>query len=503
MPVRHVVLLIGDGMGPQQVGLLLEYARRATQSAYSGEPAAMERAMRQGTMGWVRTFVAESLVADSAAAASQLALGRPSAQESIGLDLDGQPADSILEQARAAGMATGLISDTRLTHATPAAFAAHEPHRSREAEIALDLLETQPDVMLSGGLRYFLPASVATDRRLQAELRAWGVPETVALSSSRRDERHLLREARKAGYHLVWDAAGLATAPPEGRLLGLFAASGMHNAIRHARGAAGQPSLREMTLAAIERLWGHPQGSFLMVEAGQIDWAGHANDAGWLLHEMLRMDAVVDALLAAMADRDDVLLLITADHETGGFGFSYSRHEIPATRPDATSPTGVLPNFNFGHVGQLDALHRQTQTFQELFRAFAAQPSAAQTSEALIGAVAETTGLRIGAEAAAAVLATKPNRTRIPGHHYLDHATVPKLCDFADFYVYRNEMRPALLGRALASQQNVVWSTGTHTATPVPVVAVGPATAAARFNGVHTLSEVGALAAELLLGEAP
>ncbi|TDI82790.1 MAG: alkaline phosphatase, partial [Caldithrix sp.] len=146
---KNVIMIIGDGMGPQQVGLLLAYARQAPHSVIKNRTTALDRMLKEGgVLGISMTDAANTLVTDSAASATQLATGKPSGAEMIGSDADGNPTTTILEIAKKQGKSTGLVSDVRMTHATPAAFAAHQPHRTLENEIAVDMLKTGPDVML-------------------------------------------------------------------------------------------------------------------------------------------------------------------------------------------------------------------------------------------------------------------------------------------------------------------------------------------------------------------
>lgn len=237
-----------------------------------------------------------------------------------------------------------------------------------------------------------------------------------------------------------------------------------------------------------------------MIEGGQIDWAGHANDAGWLLAEMRRFDAAVAAVLAWVAGRDDTLVVITADHETGGFGFSYSASAIPSAAKGDTSPTGVLPQFNFGRTTTLDRLAAHRSTYGHLLRGLAALPPGERTPARLAAVVREQLGWTIDEAAAARVLEDEPNAFRVAGHPYLDRPTAPRIDDFDAFHVYLDDRRSAALARALATEQNVVWASGTHTSTPVPLIAVGPAATTARFAGVRTLDEVGRRISEALLG---
>jgi len=203
-----------------------------------------------------------------------------------------------IEKAKKAGKATGLVSDTRLTHATPASFAAHQPHRSLENQIASDMLATGADVMLSGGLRHWIPKSTNDKGETYKQLEQLTQGD-VYLKSKRKDDRNLLTEAEKDGYQLAFNRNMLDDAKGE-KLLGLFAYSGMDDGIAYSNkkkiGEQTQPSLKEMTQKALNILSKDEDGFFLMVEGGQIDWAGHSNDAGTMLHELLKFDEAIQTV---------------------------------------------------------------------------------------------------------------------------------------------------------------------------------------------------------------
>ena len=166
--VKNVILMIGDGMGVQQVGLLEDYARRAPNSIYNSanNQTALSKFSKNGLMGLSMTSPHGGLVVDSACSATQLATGMPAGSEMIGLDNNGNIVKTILERAKAAGKATGLVSDTRITHATPASFAAHQPHRSLENDIAAQMIASESvDVLFSGGARNFLPSDIKTNTK--------------------------------------------------------------------------------------------------------------------------------------------------------------------------------------------------------------------------------------------------------------------------------------------------------------------------------------------------
>ena len=227
--VKNVIMIIGDGMGPQQVGLLLSYARQAPHSVIVNRTTALDRMMEQGRLGISMTYTADTLVTDSAASATQLATGKFAGAEMLGLDKDGNAQENIIEKAKRLGKATGLVSDTRITHATPAAFAAHQTHRSQENNIPEDLLVTEADVMLSGGLSYWIPEQANDKKSLIHKQLAHITGNSVEIKSTRKDAKNLLTTAQQKGYTLAFNNEQLQQA--KGKTLGLFANSGMQNGI--------------------------------------------------------------------------------------------------------------------------------------------------------------------------------------------------------------------------------------------------------------------------------
>ncbi|KGK01194.1 alkaline phosphatase [Thalassotalea sp. ND16A] len=504
-PIKNVILMIGDGMGAQQVGLLEEYARRAPDSTYNNKnnKTALSKFADAGQIGLSLNAPygsSGSLVVDSACSATQLATGFAAGSEMIGLDSDGNIVETILEKAKAQGKATGLVSDTRITHATPAAFASHQPHRSFEATIAEELIESgNVDVMLSGGARVFLPQSIKTDTHERSVMAALGAPDSIYKKSKRRDNRNLLVEAKDSyGYQLAFDNNQLEQAQGD-KLLGLFANSGMLDGIAYteckADNSCSQPSLKDMTLKALELLSTDPDGFFLMIEGGQIDWAGHVNDAGWMLHELLKFDEAVDAVYEWVKDRSDTLVVVTADHETGSFGFSYSRKDLPEAKyltGDGMQGYDYKPNFNFGSLNTLDKLYGQTGTFYDMMnRVNADWDFTDTTGEQWSAAVNEFSQFKITAEQAQPISEREVNEYQVADHKYLDSYEFPKINDFKEFYVYGDELHGNLIGRALSAGQNTVWGTGTHTAAPVPVYVFGPEAVSKQFATMQHHVDIG------------
>ncbi|NRD75561.1 alkaline phosphatase [Shewanella sp. VB17] len=486
--VKNLILMIGDGMGAQQIGLLEEYARRAPHSIYNGKGniTGLTKFAEAGQLGLSLSApygVNGSLVADSACSATQLAIGKASGSEMIGLDRAGDITKTILEKAKAIGKATGLVSDTRMTHATPAAFASHQPHRSHETAIAEQMIEAgSVDVLLSGGARAFLPADISTNSLAINTMEKVGAPAAIYEASKRTDDRNLILEAQdKHGYTLAFDGEQLNKATGT-KLLGLFANSGMADGIAYkackANNSCVQPSLRNMTLKALDVLSKDEDGFFLMVEGGQIDWAGHINDTGWLLHELIKFDEAIDAVYEWVKDRDDTLVIITGDHETGGFGFSYSAHNLPEAQSlsgDGMRGKDYQPKFNFGALSLLDKFYAQTATFKDMLNNVKAKTELANaTGQDWADVINPNSAFKVTSEQAAKVALRGNNDYYSAGHRYLGDAQFPVIDDFKAFYVYGDELHGNLIGRALSTEQNVVWGTGTHTAAPLPVYAFGP-----------------------------
>ncbi len=288
---KSVVFLIVDGMGPQQMGLLFDWASAAGKS-----PTQLERLGNEGTVGLVRTGAHDSPLTDSASSATTLATGVQTLNGAIGVGPDGKRLTTCLEDAVRTGRKTGLVTSTRITHATPASFAAHVPSRREEPEIARQLIEeSSVNVMLGGGSRFF-----------EMQVHGGGVS--------------LMETAREKGFAVVTDEASLAKVPVDtDRLLGLFSGSHLPYLLdRDAPGEIDCPSLTTLTSKALEMLGTSETGFFLMIEGGRVDHAGHGNDVAGVLGEMRELDETLGVVLEYQKAHPDVLVVVTADHETGG-----------------------------------------------------------------------------------------------------------------------------------------------------------------------------------------
>ena len=286
---KNVVLMIADGFGPASATL---------GRAAKGAPLAFDSVL----VGSVETSATDSRVTDSAASATAYACGLKTYNGAIGVGPDGAPCRTVLEAAEARGLATGLVATSRITHATPASFAAHVAQRSEEPEIAAQLAASDVDLLFGGGRGFFTtrpmgdsgPATVDAMRSPAAVM--GGAGWTVAVD--------------RAGYDAI-------TSLPAAALL-----ADSHLAYEIDRDETDEPSLAEMTVKALDLLAasgdGRANGFFLMVEGSRIDHAGHANDPAAHLRDILAYDEAVAAALAWAARDGNTLVVSTADHETGG-----------------------------------------------------------------------------------------------------------------------------------------------------------------------------------------
>lgn len=311
---KNVILMIGDGMGIAQVTL-------ARLSLPEGRVGLYMDSLPETAL--VKTFSANSTVTDSAAAATALATGFKTNNGMVGVLPDGTVVRNIREAAAELGKATGLVTTTTITHATPAGFGAHVAKRGDEADIAPQYIERKIEVLLGGGRQVFIPKSVA--------------------GSKRKDERDLIAEAKAIGYSVVGTRDEF-LAVRQGKVLGLFQMGAMTT-------NPPEPSLAEMTAKAIDLLSQDKDGFFLMVEGGQIDWACHANDVQGTIKQTLDFDEAVGKALEFARSKKDTLLIVTADHETGGLSIQGSEEGGKQFKPVFCTGghTGVyVPLFAYG-----------------------------------------------------------------------------------------------------------------------------------------------------------
>ncbi|KIQ77803.1 alkaline phosphatase [Aeromonas sp. L_1B5_3] len=336
---RNVIFFLGDGMGLN----ILTAAR-----IYGvGEEGSLTIDTLPET-AFIKTFSHDSQVTDSAPSMSAYMTGVKSNNGVISMDSDatqesncsksaGKPATTLLELAKAAGRGTGVVTTTRVTHATPAATYAHLCNRDLEADIAAQLvpggagynsaLKGGVDVVLGGGSSFFLPK---------------------ADKGKREDGRNLISEMKAKGYQFAGNLDELNKAEAGKPLLGLFGASHMKYDLDR---PASEPSLAQMTLAAIKQLKEKKQGYFLMVEGGRIDHALHDTNAKRALQDTLAFDNAIKATLDEVKKTDpelkNTLIVVTADHDHTLVLNGYAKR-TGKTTADNPGVLGLVKNYETG-----------------------------------------------------------------------------------------------------------------------------------------------------------
>ena len=280
--VKNVIFMIPDGYS----------AAYATNYRWyqGGEETELDGHLK----GMMRTYSANTKVTDSAAAGTAMATGTKTNNGTIGMDPSGKEVASILDRADQAGKATGLVSTSAITHATPAVFASHVATRANEADIAKQYMdEMKVDVLLGGGQKFFF------------DQKNGGVQEAG----------NLVKKAERAGYQYA-DSLESLNETDGRKVLGLFAEEGMAPELD--RENTNQPSLATMTSKALQTLKKDRDGFFLMVEGSQIDWAGHAHDAAWAMKDAEAFHQAVEKVLRFAAKDKHTLVVVAGDHDTGG-----------------------------------------------------------------------------------------------------------------------------------------------------------------------------------------
>ncbi|MNB71054.1 Alkaline phosphatase 4 precursor [compost metagenome] len=300
---KNVILFVGDGMGTAQ--------RDAIRLATVGESGKLAMDAMPFA-GLIHTSSTEP-VTDSAASATAYASGIKTYNGAIGVDSNKKSVKTIMEYAKDAGKSTGVVTTSQVTDATGAAFGAHVDDRSKQSDIALQYLtKSKLDVILGGGEDFWYPAGEAGKFK--------DTPAEDPSEKSKGTQGNLVTKAKQLGYTYVSTKADLKKVK-SGKLLGLFANEEMFQQNEEGKGDIYNPvvSLSEMTQTAITTLSTNKKGFFLMVEEEGTDEFAHKNNAKMTIKSGQELDKAVQVAKNFASKNPDTLVLVLADHETGGF----------------------------------------------------------------------------------------------------------------------------------------------------------------------------------------
>lgn len=303
---KNIILFIGDGMGVAHV-----YAGLTkSEQIFSLEKFSYS--------GFSKTYSADNYITDSGAGGTAIACGVKTNNGMIGVKPDGTVVKSIMEIAHNNGFATGVVSTSAITHATPASFVAHNTGRDNYEEIATDFLNGTLDLFIGGGENHF---------RLRA------------------DSADLALKLKEQGFDVVYTLEDLKNTRSK-KIAGLLAKEHMPSVSEGREGA-----LAEMTAKAIETLSKNDKGFILMVEGSMIDWGAHEQNIDYLVSEMIDLDKAVGVALNYASENRNTLVVVTADHETGGLsltGGDLSTHTIEAKFSGGDHTAVMVPVFSYG-----------------------------------------------------------------------------------------------------------------------------------------------------------
>jgi alkaline phosphatase len=303
---KNIIIFIGDGMGVAQL-----YAGMTV----SKKSFSLEKFPYSGLS---KTFSADNYITDSAAGGTAIACGIKTKNGMIGVTPDGNPVSSILEIAHKNNVGTGVISTSSITHATPASFIAHNSGRGNYEDIAKDFLNGTADVFIGGGEDHF---------------------------RTRKDGVDLTVELKNKGYDVVYNIEDLKKTESS-KIAGLLAKVHMPKA---SEGRAGM--LEEMTKKAITTLNRNKNGFILMVEGSMIDWGAHEQNTDYVTSETVDFDAAVEVARAFAEADGNTLVVVTADHETGGMtlnGGNMAENKVTAKFSGGDHTAVMVPIFSYG-----------------------------------------------------------------------------------------------------------------------------------------------------------
>ena len=321
---KNIIIFIGDGMGVSHV-----YAGMTA----NGTPLNLEKFPYSG---FSKTYSADKYITDSGAGGTAIACGEKTNNGMIGVRPDSTFISSITEIAHENGLAAGVVSTSSVTHATPASFVAHNSGRGNYEEIAEDFLKGTIDVFIGGGENHF---------------------------RNRKDGVDLTVNLKEQGFDVVYNIEDLKKSQSS-KLSGLLAKEHMLKVSDGRQGA-----LSEMTRKAIETLSKNKNGFVLMVEGSMIDWGAHENNIDYVIDEMIDFDQAIGIAYDFASSDGSTLIVVTADHETGGLGLTggdISSRTVEAKFTTTDHSAVMVPIFSYG-IGaeRFSGIHENTIFFNE------------------------------------------------------------------------------------------------------------------------------------------
>ena len=421
---KNIIIMFADGTTSSQY----EFGRYSSALLRQQPFAVTDIVMAKGRYQLMKTESANYFVTDSAAAASAMSIGYKVNNGAISITPDGKLPPTIMKVAKDKGKRIGLLSTAPIYDASPAAFSVHAKSRRDNELIVNQYLELAPEVLMGGGSNYFLPSSFSGGKR--------------------QDGQNVIEAFQAKGYQYIHKPEQL-NQTKSSKLLGLFADEDLDYEID--RNKRDTPSLSQMLKVALEVLnqdskKNNNKGFVLFAENENTDSAGHQNDVAALMRDLWAFDDAVKVALDFQKQNPDTLIIVTGDHETGGFAPTYGRKNLgPAGRTN-------YQNVEIEQLKQIERYKISLKEFSEKFKAKAKQTS-------------NNTELRD--------YLTTLLQDNFPGL-ILDDDLREKILSQGQLGPNSNYLPANILGLAIARQTGFYWGSSGHTPTPITVAAIGP-----------------------------
>lgn len=410
---KNIIFLVSDGMSTGVPSLAEPFSQHVRKKETFWHQLSCRKDVTHGLFDMASQ---DTLVTDSAAAASAWGSGQRVPNRMLNQYIDGVKLTPLCLLLKKKGVACGLVTTSRMTHATPAGFCASVPHRDYEELIAAQYLN-QVDILLGGGSIHFMP-------------------------EHRDDSRDLRGEFRGAGYTFVEDKKGLEQAKGKEKILGLFYPDHLPYTVDQQEDAQlknSVPTLAEMAQVALEGLSKKNSGFFLMVEGARVDHAAHANDGAGILWEQLAFDDAVGVALEFQKNNPDTLVVVSSDHGNANPGLN-------GTGPAYTESTG-----SFGRVTQT----KQSALLIMIGINDLIKSKTKALPQEIIKLITKKTGLVINEKEAQILVAT------------LTNLEIPEIADQQKNFF-------AQYGQMMGNWTGIGWTGVTHTADWTLRMALGP-----------------------------
>lgn len=421
---KNIIILFADGTTSSQY----EFGRYSSSLLRQQSFAITDVVMSQGQYQLMKTESANYFVTDSAAAASAMSTGHKVNNGSISTTPDGNTPSTIMKVAKDKGKKIGLLSTASIYDASPAAFSVHAKSRRENDWIVDQYLELAPDVLMGGGANYFLPNTIAGGKR--------------------QDGKNVIEAFQAKGYQYI-NTPNQLNQIKSSKVLGLFAEEDLDYEID--RNSKETPSLSQLLKAALQVLnrdskQGKDKGFVLFAENENTDSAGHQNDVAALMRDLWVFDDAVKVALEFQKQNPDTLVIVTGDHETGGYSPTYGRKNS-----GAAGGTNYL-NVKIEQLKQIESYKISLSEFSKRFKAKAKATTSSYDLNAYLNVLLNE---------------------NFPGL-VLDDDLREKILSQGQLNPNSNYLPANILALAIARQTGFYWGSSGHTPAPITVAAIGP-----------------------------